>query len=127
VKNLHNCRSFKGTSGKNFVDPMVYKEYLIKSQQRKAVNHQVLGAQNLTSAGATRHSDSVVDSLVITRIINRLELVFGHDRTKFWKLSKQSECFVCDQHKYTVIFYDKISENEGFVKISDEAAINSIK
>ena len=76
----------------------------------------------------SRNPDSTTDQLVLTRIINRIELCFGDEnRNKFWKLSKPSECHICNKYKYTAIFFDKSTVDNDYTKVEDRPAVESLK
>jgi len=63
-----------------------------------------------------------MDRFVMTRVLNRPELVFNQttkcdanpktrwfrkDAMSRWKLSLRDECYICDRHPYTQIFYER--------------------
>ena len=77
---------------------------------------------------ATMSSDSMMDKLILTRIINRQELCFGEDnRNRLWKITKEKDCHVCNKHKYTVIFYDRSTCENDYIKVRDKEAIEELK
>lgn len=49
------------------------------------------------------------------------------DAAERWQLSDRSECFVCEKHRYTCLFYNCEEENPDFVEIKDPEMINQIK
>ena len=71
--------------------------------------------------GPGRFEDNLYDRFVLTRVLNQPELVFNHekcdkapkneyfkkDADAKWKLSKKNECFICDGHKFVIIFYER--------------------
>jgi hypothetical protein len=86
------------------------------------------------SQGLGRLDDNETDQFVITRIVNYPELIFNQrikndiqgknnffekDAGMKWQLEKGSDCYVCQKHRYTIIFYEKgiLSNNPGLVEV----------
>ena len=82
------------------------------------------------------------DTVILTRKINNPELVFNKNPNKHkyfrvnageeWKLNNTSkgECFMCDCHKYTVIFFNKgvlASNNPDLDEIKDKEFVALLK
>jgi hypothetical protein len=80
----------------------------------------------------------------LTRFVNYPELIFNqrikNDRTKHhkffkkdvqyqWTLSKKNECYVCQKHRYTIIFYERgaLAKNHGLVEILDNEFLYDLK
>ena len=65
--------------------------------------------------------------MVLTRKVNEPDLIFNQypykdlyfeqDAGEQWVLSEKSECFVCDKHKLTVIFYKNETLFPGPTKV----------
>ena len=77
-------------------------------------NNKIIN-QALIANGTGRIKNSLVDQVVLTRQINEPDLIFNQCRTKDayfeldacenWQLSTKAECFVCQKHRFTIIFY----------------------
>lgn len=83
----------------------------------------------------------MTDRFVLTRKINNPELVFNADPYKdkipalryfqqdageYWRLSAGGECFMCDGHKYTVIFFkrgEQPNSNSGLFEVRDQSFV----
>ena len=128
TKGLGNCPNFKYSEDQNFVDLGIYKDFLFNSQKHKNVKMQISKNQMRGGMAATMSSDSMMDKLILTRIINRQELCFGEDnRNRLWKITKEKDCHVCNKHKYTVIFYDRSTCENDYTKVRDKEAIEELK
>ena len=96
--------------------------------------------------GTGRLDDNIFDRFVLTRKLNHPELLFNQntkydqgknakyrffkpDAQKDWKLSAQNECYLCNKHQYTLIFYDKncLYRNKGLTEIKDKVLLKQIK
>jgi len=85
------------------------------------------------------------DNLVLTRKLNHPELIFNQriykdstkdrffkvDANQSWALSHQDECYICEKHHYTVIFYERSQRasnaNKGLTEIKDPAFLKELK
>jgi hypothetical protein len=81
------------------------------------------------------------DAFVLTRKPRMPELIFNNTFSKdlyweteqgeMWHLSRQSnhpnECFICQKHKYAMIYVDKYGNNEDLDEILDPEIIESVK
>ena len=69
-----------------------------------------------------KNTDGLVDQFVLTRKVNHPELIWNQDpqndhsskkryfevdAAENWQLSMKNECFMCDGHKYTAIFFKR--------------------
>lgn len=76
--------------------------------------------------------------------MNRPELIFNQDqnlddnlRTRYfvkdamteWKVSLRDECFCCDRHTYTMIFFERglLAQNRDLTEITDEAVLKELR
>lgn len=89
-----------------------------------------------TRLGAGRGSNSNHhDEMILNRKINHPELLFNQfsekdlyfeeDSSEQWQLS--NNCFICEKHRYTLIFYDKNSYNSELNLVTDQAKLRTMK
>ena len=119
--NMNKHMKNDGQEKKRFIDPLVFKDYYLNGLKRKVVNDQIDKAKNV------RQNYIQTDMVVITRVVKGDFKCINQGKDLLWKLSKANECFVCDRHKYTLIFVDKKRKNDGFIKIEDEESILKLK
>lgn len=90
--------------------------------------------QTQTHHGVGRKEKTVLDHFILTRKVNHPELLFNQsphrdgyfeDQVLEWELS--NECFVCEKHRYTLIFYQKNDPNEGIKEITKTSEVQAIK
>ena len=82
------------------------------------------------------------DNFVLTRRLNHPELVFNQrisldstkerffkvDSNQAWTLSQKDECYICEKHHYTVIFYERANNcNQGLIEITDQIFLDQLK
>ena len=70
------------------------------------------------------------DAFVVTRKLNHPELIFSQDPTRDsffeqneseeWQVSLTGDCYVCDKHKYTMIFFNQDGAQNDLTEITDE-------
>lgn len=94
--------------------------------------------------GTGRSVEGEHDQFVITRNIRHSELLFNDawrpsttKRAPFfsknaaskWKLSPHSECYLCDQYRYVMIFYERgiLSSNSQFTEIRDPDILQELR
>ena len=96
-----------------------------------------------TYYGLGRQIDNGTDRFVLNRFLNFLALAFNQrikndlTREKFfnlnsaspWTLSKENECYVCNKHTMTVIFYDRnfMALNEDLVRVKNKEFVQKLK
>lgn len=110
------------------------KEELLKQFQAEQVQNHKL-ALDAQQSGVARTQTSINDKFILTRMINRPELIFNHgqgpafaQQNDTWNLV--DECFICSQHRYTMIFFNKgvlDSTNPDLVEIKDKAFVAKLK
>ena len=46
-----------------------------------------------------------------------------------WQLSKDNECYICEKHRYTVVFYDRnfMALNEDLIEIKNQEFLRKLK
>ena len=113
----------------------------------KNVTHQKWKDKMSTIGGVGRIESNLVDEFVLSRIVNRPELIFNQkpyldqyfemDASENWRLMDMAcgiggGCPVCNKHKYTLIFYeqdmaDPWSVNEDLIEMKDEGLVQQIK
>ena len=82
-----------------------------------------------TCQGASRGANTNHhDEIILNRKINHPELSFNQfsekdlyfeeDSAEQWQLS--NNCFICEKHRYTVIFYDKTGYNSELNLVSSK-------
>ena len=82
---------------------------------------------------------------MLTRKLNQPELIWNQDpkldafqKSRFfnvdaaaaWKVSKNSECYICDGHKYTVIFFQQgqfTKFNDDLYEVKNESLLKDFK
>ena len=54
---------------------------------------------------------------------------FDVDTSQTWQLSKNNECYVCEKHSYTMIYYQRgiLSQNSGLVEIKNKEFLAKLK
>ncbi len=75
----------------------------------------------------------LIDNLTLSRKVNMPELIFNVDLHKDqyfdanaeqnWQIILNSECFICDYHRLTVIMYDQSlnpTHNPELIEIKDQ-------
>lgn len=84
------------------------------------------------------------DLLVMTRVVTKPELVFNQNYTydhveaeryfkkaasSQWTLSVRDECYMCQRHRYTLIFYERscLGKNAYLTEITDDDTIKTLK
>mmetsp|Transcript_35843 Transcript_35843/g.54947 ORF Transcript_35843/g.54947 Transcript_35843/m.54947 type:complete len:134 (+) Transcript_35843:4049-4450(+) len=78
-----------------------------------------------------------MDTFLVTRKVNMPELVFNgrpeidsyFDKDSGIKWSLAKKCYVCDRHRYTMIFFDQRNpaENPDLVEVTNPDTIDKIK
>jgi len=80
----------------------------------------------------------------LTRKVNHPELIFNQDTNKdkyastrffeidsaeCWVLSQTNECYVCDRHPYTLIFFEKgvLADNADMQEVKDPEVLKKLK
>lgn len=76
-----------------------------------------------------------VDTFVLNRKVNHPELIFNQnkredlffeqDASETWKLLENGNCYQCQKHRYTMIFYEqeKDAPNDDLIEIKDKKVI----
>jgi len=82
------------------------------------------------------------DIFILSRKLNHPELLFNQipvrDSTKHrffkvdagqsWTLSSKDECYICEKHHYTVLFYERSKNcNKGLIEIKDSILLGELK
>lgn len=98
------------------VESMVYKDHIKLAKQVKAVSYNKLANKAQTQQGIGKTETNLIDPFVVTRKVNAPELIFNQfkhkdcyfdqDSAENWMLSQKNECFICQKHKYTCVFYE---------------------
>ena len=85
--------------------------------------------------------ESESDVFVVTRKPRMPELIYNNNRHKdlyweidqgdMWRVSHQknptNECFLCQKHKYAMIFIEKFGDNSDLQEIKDSEIIRSVQ
>ena len=79
---------------------------------------------------------------MLTRRLNHPELIFNQrisldktnkrffkvDANEAWALSPKDECYICEKHHYSVIFYERSkTSNKGLFQINDPVFLDQLK
>jgi hypothetical protein len=79
----------------------------------------------LAGQGVGRVENGIEDTLVLTRKCGHPELIFNNNKFKdlYWEVDSAeqwqlsfnhettNECYICERHKYGLIFFDKCEQN----------------
>lgn len=80
-----------------------------------------------------------VDTFVLNRKVNHPELIFNQnkredlffeqDASETWKLLENGNCYQCQKHRYTMIFYEqeKDAPNDDLIEIKDKKVIQEVR
>ena len=55
---------------------------------------------------------------------------FVNNASKQWELSQKNECFICEGHKYTVIFFKQglyTQQNQGLYEVKDDEILEFLR
>ena len=96
--------------------------------------------------GIGKMSGGLADHFVVTRKINSPELIWNQDQRKdhdkktryfearaaeSWQLSQRNECFMCDGHKYTAIFFEAGNmtdcNSKELLEVKDQKILERLK
>ena len=138
---LEECKilsSDRILDGKQEVDTNDYQNHLVMTKQGKLVSNNKIMNQ---SQGIGRLDAGLADVVVLTRKVNHPELVFNNfryvdaywalDSGGQWQLSYKNcptnECYICEKHKYVMVFLDKRGHNDELQEITDIKVINEVK
>lgn len=128
-------------------DANLYTNRLMQTKMCKNVTHQIMKNKAQTKGGVGRTESSLIDEFVLSRWVNRPELVYNQqpykdgyfemDAAENWRLLDAAcgtggGCPICNKHKYTLIFYeqdraDPWSYNEDLIEIKDPKIVQQIK
>lgn len=114
------------------------REHYVKGLTVRQITENKRRNLALEGRGVGKTAFSRVDSFVLTRRLNYPELAFKErlsasdshfcrDSQSSWRLQSDGSCYLCEKHKYCVIFFDQSnlraneSHNMGFKRIRDEA------
>ena len=99
------------------LDVVTYKEHYIKGLTKRQISENK--RRNLTQEGrgVGKIAFSKIDQFVLTRRLNCPELVFKRRESaedgwfdpssqSAWRLEREGSCYLCEKHKYTVVFFD---------------------
>lgn len=120
------------------------KDHILLGKQSKGVEIAKAMNQSLIANGAGRRNDSLIDQVVLTRALNRPELIFnqkhwrdGDKKVRYfqkdamhdWVLSNRGECYMCQKYKYTQIYYERgiLSQNHELREIVDQDILDHLK
>ena len=106
---------------------------IVMIKQGKLVSNNKSINQAVFGQGIGRMDAMPSDVFVVTRKPRLPELIYNNDSSKdlyweidageMWQLSHQknptNECFLCQKHKYAMIYVDKCYENEEVEEIKD--------
>ena len=109
-------------------------------KEGRLVSNNRLKNLAFTGPGIGRTEGTSRDYFVLTRHPCMPELVYNSDTYKdlfwevesgeMWKLSHQAnptnDCFICQKHKYAMIFVDKEGDNEDLEEIIDQKIIRDV-
>ena len=115
------------------------------TKEAKLIHNNKLENDSKKKTGIGRNDDSLLDQFVLTRKVNHPELIWNQNpqndstpdkqyfesyASKNWILSQKNECFMCDGHKYTVIFYKSgllTQQNQGLYEVKDNEMLEFLK
>ena len=131
VKEIVNDKKFLY----KFKDHLILGKEIKNLEKYKHINDIQVGTTN------SHLETNQGDNLVLTRKLNHPELIYNQrvsedvslgnlfkvDANECWTLSPTDECFVCEKHLYTMIFYDRHKKNSGLVEIKDMALLDLLK
>ena len=118
-----------------------YVKKLVKTSQTNMVKKNLMINKTQQAAGALRTQQSMEDIIILTRKKNHPELIFNQDLRKdgywhidselSWKISYTKNvvntCYVCQNHKYTMIYYNSRTNNPGLVEITDKQIVQTVR
>lgn len=119
------------------------KDHLIMANALKHCNIYKHINSSKNFGGVDRSSSSNLDQFVLTRVLNRPELIFNQkpqtdhdegsrffkaDAASRWEMSLNTECFSCDKHIYVQVHYQRglFASNADLVEITDKELIEEL-
>tara|TARA_B110000285_G_scaffold218667_1_gene268382 strand:+ start:82 stop:576 length:495 start_codon:yes stop_codon:yes gene_type:complete len=125
-----------------FLETREIQNQIVMIKQGKIVRNNKIINQAITGQGIGREDVNPSDVFVVTRKSRMPELIFNNDTSKdlywdidqgeMWQLSHgpknpTNECFLCQKHKYAMIYVDKCYNNDELEEIKDPEIIEIVK
>lgn len=119
------------------------KDYVLLGKEHKKIEQRKCLHSSKGAGGVGREGSSCLDYFVVTRVLNHPELTFNqrpqHDKDtnirffekdamQFWQMSARNECYICQRHMYTQIFYQRgiLAQNKGLTEVTDPAIVEEL-
>ena len=112
-----------------------HKDHIVLGKEMKILEtyKKISDIQVCSNAAGAENSSG--DNFVLTRRLNHPELIYNQrlsrdstkdrffkvDANQAWALSHKDECYMCEKHHYTCIFYERGTKtlNNGLIEIKD--------